>query len=123
VGLTFVEAVILILKHTTSLWISNEELKSTLTLAEVDYQKANINLKIQEYLQASPEHSVEESAHFIMATDIGMLAITFVVTISHQAFSIVSAFDSGRRSLVEMVLGICTICQVHLGECRKGEWL
>ncbi|KAN0129950.1 hypothetical protein V8E53_012276 [Lactarius tabidus] len=72
VGLTFVEAVILILKHTTSLWISNEELKSTLTLAEVDYQKANINLKIQEYLQASPEHSVEESAHFIMATDIAL---------------------------------------------------
>jgi hypothetical protein len=91
VGLTFVEAVILILKHTTLLWISTEESKSTLTLAEVDYQKANIDLKIQEYLQASLEHSVEESAHFIMATDIGMLVITFVVTMSHQTLSIVSA--------------------------------
>jgi hypothetical protein len=72
VCLTFVEAVILILKHTSFLWISNES-EAALTLAAVDYQKANIDLKIQEYLKAySLKHSVEEFAHFIMATEIGI---------------------------------------------------
>jgi hypothetical protein len=80
VNLTFVEAVILILKHASFLWLSNGS-ESALTLAEADYQKANIDLKIQEYLQASsPEHSVEEFAFkFIMATDIGMFIVTFVL--------------------------------------------
>ena len=97
--LTFVEAVILILKHATSLWLSNES-ESALTLAELDYQKANIDLKIQEYLKASsPKHSVEEFAHFIMATEIGMLIIAFVIIISHQASSIISVTRGTFRLL------------------------
>jgi len=63
-------AVILILKHATFLWLSNKP-ESALTLVELDYQKANIDLKVQEYLKASsPEHIVEEFTHFIMATEI-----------------------------------------------------
>ena len=87
------EAVILILKHATFLWLSNEP-ESALTLAELDYQKANIDLKIQEYLKvSSPEHSVEEFAHFIMDTEIGMLIIAFMIIISDQTFSIISVLN------------------------------
>ena len=116
------EAVILILKHATFLWLSNEE-ESALTLAGLDYQKANIDLKIQEYLRAfSPEHIVEEFTHFIMATEIGMLIIAFIIIISHQASRVISVFGARRRSLVEMVLRISS-CQVHLGEHHKEEWV
>jgi hypothetical protein len=99
-----VEAVILILKHATFLWLSNES-ESALNLAEVDYQKANISLKIQEYLKASsPEPSVEEFAGFIMATEIGMLIVALMIITSHQTFSLISVLDSARRKpLVEMV--------------------
>ena len=46
--------------------------KLALACAEKDYQKANIDKKIQEYLTAnSEEHSVKSFADFIMATDIG----------------------------------------------------
>jgi hypothetical protein len=51
VYLTIVEVVILILKHATSLRLSNTP-EQALTLAELDYQKANIDLKIEEHLKA-----------------------------------------------------------------------
>jgi hypothetical protein len=83
-----VEAVILILKHATFLMLSKGS-KSALTLAELDYCKANIGLNIQQYLKASSsEHSAEEFAQFIMATEIGMFIVAFMVIIAHQAFSI-----------------------------------
>jgi hypothetical protein len=81
-----VEAVILILKHATFLWLSNES-ESALTLADLDYHKANINQKIQEHLKtSSPEYSVEQLAGFIMATEIGMLIVAFITITSHQPF-------------------------------------
>jgi hypothetical protein len=82
-----VEAVILILKHATFLILSKGS-KSALTLAELDYCKANIGLNIQQYLKASSEHSAEEFAKFIMATEIGMFIVAFMIIIAHQAFSI-----------------------------------
>jgi preprotein translocase subunit Sss1 len=92
-----VKAVILIFKHASFLWLSNES-HVALTLAEVDYQKANIDLKIQEYLKASsPEPSVEEFTHFIMATDIGMLIVTFAIKISHQASSFISVLGQKHQ--------------------------
>ncbi len=70
VRLTFVEAVILILKRATFLRLSNLSSKSALTRAELDYREANIDLKIRQYLTgSSQEHSVESFAGFIMATD------------------------------------------------------
>jgi len=63
-------AVILILKHATLLRLSNLQ-ESALTQAELDYQKANMDLVIQQHLMAyAPEHSVEQFASFIMGTDI-----------------------------------------------------
>lgn len=53
----------------------------------MDYQKANIDLKIQDYLKASsPQHFIEEFASFIMATDIGMFIVAFIILISHHTF-------------------------------------
>lgn len=70
--LTFMKAVILILKHATSLRLLDLPPESALTCAELDYQKSNIDFKIQEHLKASSqEHSVQQFAAFIMATDIG----------------------------------------------------
>jgi hypothetical protein len=67
-----VEAIVLILKRATFLLLSNLSAGSALSLAELDYQKANIDLKIQKYLaKHSQEHSVEQLTSFIMATDFG----------------------------------------------------
>ena len=80
------QAVILILKHALFLRLSNSQ-DTALTNAGLDFQKADINLKIQDYLKAySPEHSIEESASFIMATDICMFIFVFVILPSHQSF-------------------------------------
>ena len=82
--LTYVEAVILILKHATFLRLSNLSSESALTLADVDYREANVDLIIQQHLTASSqEHSVNLSVAFIMATDIGLFIIASVKMISH----------------------------------------
>ena len=92
--LTFLEAVLLILKHASFLCLSSHLDKPALTQAELDYQKADIDLKIQQYLRASSsEHSVEESAHFIMATDIGLFILIFFKIISHQDCNIYLALN------------------------------
>jgi hypothetical protein len=76
--LTFLEAVILILKHATFLRLSNLSSESALTHVDRDYQEENINLKIQQHLAASSqEHSVVLFAGFIMATDIGLLNFVY----------------------------------------------
>lgn len=83
--LTFVKAVILILKHATLLLLSNLSRESALTYADRHYQEANIDLKIQEHLAASSQElSVEQLANFIMATDIGWFILVSVQLISHQ---------------------------------------
>lgn len=77
------EAVIIILKHATILQLSNSP-KQALTIAEKDYQKANIDSKIQEHLKTfTPEDSVENFADFIMAIIIGLFMHSLITTISH----------------------------------------
>ena len=87
VYLTFVEAVILILKHATFLQAelqhSNSE-DSALNYAESDYQRANMNLTIQQHLMASSSgHTIKEFVSFIMATDIGSFILASVSIVSH----------------------------------------
>lgn len=64
----------LILKHATFLRFSDTSRHSVLTIAEQNYQQANMDLKIQQHLaepsEDSEEHSVEKLAEFILATDI-----------------------------------------------------
>ena len=50
--------------------------KSALNIAGLDYQKSDIDLKIQDYLKTS--HSIEEITAFIMETDIGMFIVTLL---------------------------------------------
>ena len=47
-------------------------IESALKHADLHYQKAQIDLKLQEYLTTSHEQSVMLSADFIMATDISL---------------------------------------------------
>ena len=85
-SLTIVEAVILILKHATTLRLSNT-VKEALTQAEVDYKEANIDLKIQEYVKSfTAEDYVGEFAGFIMATKIGLFIYLSITTMSHLSF-------------------------------------
>lgn len=77
VYLTFLKAVILILKHATILRLSDQPPKSALTQVELNYQVANIDLEIQQYLEASSQQrSVELSMRFIMATEISKSIVT-----------------------------------------------
>ena len=69
--------------HATFLCKSNKP-EAALTKAALDYQEANIELKIQEYLKSlSPEDSVETFSGFIMATELGLFIFPVVTTISH----------------------------------------
>ncbi|KAF8265580.1 hypothetical protein EI94DRAFT_1735400 [Lactarius quietus] len=64
-------AVILILKHATLLRLSNLSAEIALTQAELDYQEAKIDLRIQQHLTASSQApSIELFVKFIMTTDI-----------------------------------------------------
>ena len=77
-------AVVIILKHATILRLSNLPPESALTQAELDYQEANMDLKIQQHLIGySQVQSVEQFAGFIMASDIGLFALAFVMIVSH----------------------------------------
>ena len=81
------KAVILILKHATLLRLSNLSAESALTLAELDYQEANVDLTVQQHLAVpSQEHSVDILVAFIMATDIGLSILSFVQVdvVAHQ---------------------------------------
>ena len=72
------KVVILILKHATTLLLSNKPAEA-LALAELDYKEANIDFKIQEYLKAlTSKDSVETFADFIMATNIGLFICIYL---------------------------------------------
>ena len=77
--LTFLEAVIIILKHATFLRLSNLSSKSALIKADRQYHEANMDLKIQEYLATTcQEQFVTQSVSFIMATNMGLFILTYV---------------------------------------------
>jgi hypothetical protein len=112
----FVEAVILILKHATSL-LPNSSPGSALTCAELGYQEANVDLKILQYLaESSQEFTIEQLASFIMATGIGWFIPTSIKTISHQLCAEPSHHDPDplvpSQSSVETKV-----------KTQKGHWL
>jgi hypothetical protein len=103
VCLTLVKAVTLILKQATLLSISISP-KLALANAEQDYQRANIDLTIQQHLTAcTSEQSVEQFVGFIMSTDIGLFVFNpFVRSISYYSFSVISVLSSYR--LIEDII-------------------
>jgi hypothetical protein len=95
IHLTFVEAVILILKHATLLRLSNKS-KAALIQADLNYQESNIDLKIQEYLKTISSEDVIQFSGFIKVTEIGVFVLLFITTISYQTFSIILVFSENR---------------------------
>ena len=73
--MTFLEAVIILLKHATFLRLSNLSSELALRNADLHYQEANIDLKIQEYLTTCQVQSVTQFVSFIMATNIGLFIL------------------------------------------------
>lgn len=87
----------IILKHTTLLRLSDLSPKEALTQAGQDYEAANIDERIQQYLTPSSQvRSIRQFAHFIIATDIGwfILSLSFEI-ITHKAFSAISRNPCG----------------------------
>ena len=79
------EAVILILKHATFLCHLGHNQILAPTQAELIYQRANIDLKIQQFLMASSQNqSVKLFADFIIDTGIGLFMLASVKIISYQ---------------------------------------
>ena len=61
--------------------------KLALTKAELNYQKANVDVAIQEHLTAcAAEQSVEQFIDFIMSTDIGLFIFPSVCHINILLF-------------------------------------
>jgi hypothetical protein len=72
--------------------------KSALADAELNYQRANIDVTIQQHLTAcAAEQSVEQFVGFIMSTNIGLfIFLPFVTSISYYYFSVISVLSSDR---------------------------
>ena len=67
--------------------------KSALTIAELNYQKANVDVTIQQYLAACASEqavleSVEQFVGFVMSTDIGLFCfLSFVTPMSYYSLA------------------------------------
>ena len=87
------KAVTLILKNATLLRTSNSP-EEALTNVDLNYQKANIDESIQQYLMACPsELSVEQFAGFIMGTDIGLFILSLVPISPLSLITLLSYMD------------------------------
>ena len=126
--LTFVEAVILILKHATFLRIQEyqeayDEMNA-LTQAELNYQQANIDLKIQQYFMASSQkQSVKLFSEFIMATDIGSFILTSVEIISHHFYADPQAAVTHPSTDPDLSVPSQSSAEAHVDSKGKGRWL
>jgi hypothetical protein len=70
-GYHLMTAIIIILKHATTLRLSSISAQSALARAELDYQKFNIGLKIARHFTAPhPEYSVQDFVDFIMGVSL-----------------------------------------------------
>ena len=67
--MTFPKAIVLILKHATSLRHSMGP-GPALIQADLDYQKVDVDQKIRQYIATSQGHTVELDSAFIMAIEI-----------------------------------------------------
>jgi len=70
----FASAIVIILKHATTLRLSGLSAKPALAQAELDYQKLNIGSKIAPHFTAPPqEYSVSNFIDFIMGVSVCLL--------------------------------------------------
>ena len=101
----------------------SHESESALNFAGSNYQKADIDLKIQEYLKAySPGPSVEEIATFIIATEIGMfIVVCIVILTSHQSFQLHLSLWQCKEKVISSEDSEDP--KVYLEKCHKEEWV
>ena len=72
----FAAAIILILKHATTLRLSGLYSKLALAQAELDYQKLNIGWRITQNFTAPPQqYSVPDFVDFIMGVSVCLLVL------------------------------------------------
>ncbi len=83
--MTFPKVVVLILKHATSLRLSLLP-GPALIQAGLDYQKADVNQKIQQYVSASEGPAAKLDKAFIMAIEIGSVRLFSCLFRSYKAF-------------------------------------
>ncbi len=81
------KAIILIFKHATFLRHSLLQ-GPALIQADLDYQKADVDQKIQEYVAASQGPSAELDKGFIMAIEIGLSILMSVQIVSSIYFQL-----------------------------------
>ena len=93
--LTLLKAVTLILKHATLLSTSMSS-EAALTKAEKKYQKANIDVTIQEHLTAcAAKQSEAQFVGFIMSTDFSwFIFLLLVMSISYYPYSVTLVLSS-----------------------------
>ncbi len=85
VYLTFPKVIVLILKHATSLRLSLLP-GPALIQADLDYQQADVDQHIQQYVGASQRPSAELDKAFIMAIEIGSVRLFSCLFNSYKAF-------------------------------------
>ncbi len=83
--MTFPKVVILILRRATSLHLSLEP-GPALIQADLDYQMADVDWKIQQYVGASQGPSAELDKAVIMGTEIGLSILLSVQIIQSLYF-------------------------------------
>jgi len=85
--LTFPKAIVFIFKHATSLRHSLLR-ESALIQADLDYQKADVDQKIQEYIATSQGHSAKLDKAFITAIEIGLSILMLVQIVTSIYFQL-----------------------------------
>ena len=75
--------------------------KQALIQADLDYQKADIDQKIQHYIAASQGHSAELDSAFIMGIEIGLSILVSVQIIQRFYFN----FRCGKCACIRGIVG------------------
>ncbi len=83
--LTFLKVIVLILKHTTLLRLSLLP-GPALIQADLDYQQADVDQRIQQYIGTSQRPSAELDKDFIMAIEIGSVCLFLPVQIIQSLY-------------------------------------
>jgi len=82
--LTFPKVIVFILKHATSLRLSLLP-GPALIQVDLDYQRADVDQEIQEYVSASEGPSAELDTAFIMTIEIGSVCLFSCLLKSYKA--------------------------------------
>jgi len=123
--LTFPKAVVVILKHTTSLHVSMYYVPA-LIQAELDYWKADVDQKIQQHITTSQTQSADLDRAFIMGIEIGLSILVSVKL--YKAWAFISDFRCDKCVYIRGIVGWNSFWNwhshtQHKGDMVNGQWL